>query len=158
MLNPDFKDMLSAFVAERVEFLVVGAYALAAHGAPRATGDLDFWIRRDTTNADRVFRALVTFGAPVAEISRRDLVTPDRIVQIGVEPTRIDILTSIDAVEFDEAWPNRLIANVGGIDVPLIGRKELIRNKRAVGRPRDLADIEALDAVRKRRRKRKKGD
>lgn len=150
--------MLSAFVAERVEFLVVGAYALAAHGAPRATASLDFWIRRDTTNADRVLRALGTFGAPVTEISRRDLVTPDRIVEIGVEPTRIDILTSIDAVEYDDAWPNRLVANVGGIDIPLIGRKELIRNKRAVGRPRDLADIEALKAVRNRRRKRKKGE
>ncbi len=143
--------MLSAFTDERVEFLVVGAYALAAHGAPRATGGLDFWIRRKPANAERVLRALTAFGAPIADISSEDFLTVDRIVQIGVEPSRIDILTSIDGVEFDDARPNRVVANVSGVDVPLIGREDLIRNKRAVGRLRDVADVSQLEEISQRR-------
>lgn len=137
--------MLSALTAESAEFLVVGAYALAAHGSPRATGDLDCWIRPTPENAERVFRALATFGAPLDQVSRDDLLAPGRIIQIGVAPARVDIMTSIDGVEFDEAWPNRLVVPVDGIDVPLIGRAELIRNKRATGRPRDLADVAQLE-------------
>jgi hypothetical protein len=147
MLNPDFRDMLSAFIAEDAEFLIVGAYALAAHGVPRATGDLDFWVRRTESNAVRVLRALEAFGAPTQGLGSSDLVTPDLVFQIGVEPSRIDILTSIDGVEFEEAWQERMIARIEGLDVPLLGLRHIISNKRAVGRPRDLADVAALEEL-----------
>jgi hypothetical protein len=144
MLNPDFKDMLSVFDEEEVEFLVVGAYAMAAHGAPRATGDLDFWIRPSKENAERVIRALMRFGVPMDEIAVEDFVTHDLVFQIGIEPNRIDLHTSIDGVDFGEAWENRITAEVGGLAVPVLGLAELIRNKQAVGRLRDLADVEEL--------------
>jgi hypothetical protein len=151
MLNPDFRDMLSAFIAEKVEFLVVGAYALSFHGLPRATGDLDFWIGRNEENAERVFRALQSFGAPTLDLTISDLLAPDLVFQIGIEPNRIDILTSVDGVEFDEAWKERVVANVDGLEVPIMSSRHLIQNKRAVGRPRDLADVLALEAELKRR-------
>ena len=145
MLNPDFRDMLSALCEEGAEFLLVGAYALAAHGLPRATGDMDIWIRRSEENAARVWRALQRFGAPLAGLTRDDLKTPDIVFQIGVAPRRIDILTSIDGVQFDEAWPNREAIVVEGLTIGVIGRSHLIRNKKAVGRPQDLADVAWLE-------------
>jgi hypothetical protein len=146
MLNPDFRDILSAFNAERVEYLVVGAYALAAHGLPRATGDIDLWVRPSPENAERVWRALAQFGAPLDQLSRSELTAPDIVVQIGVAPRRIDVLTSIDGVEFECAWSERLLASVDGITLPVIGRRHLAENKRAAGRPQDLADIRRLEA------------
>ena len=107
MLNPDFRDMLSALSAERAEYLLVGAYAVAVHGLPRATGDLDIWIRASDANARRVWRALGRFGAPLSELREADLQTPGIVVQIGVAPRRIDLLTAIDGVAFDEAWSER---------------------------------------------------
>lgn len=145
MLNPHFRDILSAFIAEDVEFLVVGAYALAAHGVPRATGDLDLWVRRSDDNAPRVLRALEAFGAPLEDLTADDLTRPDLVFQIGLEPARIDILTDIDGVTFEEAWGKRLVTPIDGLEVPIIGRDELIRNKRTLGRTKDLADIEALE-------------
>lgn len=153
MLNPDFRDLLSTFIAEDVEFLVVGAYALAAHGVPRATGDLDVWIRRSPENAKRVYAALTSFGAPVDEIAASDFVAPDLIFQIGVEPNRIDILTSIDGVEFGAAWPGRLEAVIDGLRIPLLGAEDLLKNKRAAGRAQDLADASRLEAELARRKR-----
>jgi hypothetical protein len=144
MLNPDFRDILSAFNAERVEFLLVGAYALAAHGLPRATGDIDLWIRPSTANAQCVSRALERFGAPRQGISLHDLETPELVVQLGLPPRRIDLMTSIDGVEFETAWRERVVINVEGIEVPTISRENLIANKRASGRPQDLADVARL--------------
>jgi hypothetical protein len=149
-MNRDFAEMLSALSAAGAEFLVVGAHALAAHGYPRATGDLDVWIAATPENAPRVWRALVTFGAPLHELSQDELARPGLVFQMGLPPARIDLLTSIDGVEFADAWPRRLEATVGGQRVPLIGAEDLIRNKRAVGRPRDLADVAELEALRKR--------
>ena len=106
-LNRDFHDILSCFNAEHVEYLVVGAYALAAHGLPRATGDIDLWVRPGAANASRVESALLTFGAPADRFSRADFESDDLILQIGVPPGRVDVITSIEAVTFDEAWPNR---------------------------------------------------
>jgi hypothetical protein len=146
MLNPDFRDMLSAFIAEEAEFLVVGAYALSAHGIPRATGDLDFWIRPTPANARRVLRSLETFGAPTDGLGEHELAAPDLVLQIGLEPNRIDILTSIEAVDFDEAWAERLVSRIDELEVPVLSRRHLLRNKRAVGRPQDLADVAALEA------------
>ena len=141
MLNPDFHDMLSVLCDEGAEFLLVGAYALATHGLPRATGDMDIWIRRSEENAERVWRALRRFGAPLTGLTEDDLNTPNLVFQIGIAPRRIDILTSIDAVQFDEAWPDRRVVEIEGLSIGVIGRLHLIRNKRAVGRPQDLADV-----------------
>lgn len=144
MLNPDFRDILSAFNAERVEYLLVGAYAVAAHGLPRATGDIDLWIRPSAANAKCVWRALGRFGAPLQGISIGDLETPELVVQVGLSPRRIDLMTSIDGVGFEAAWRERLMISVEGIEVPTISRDNLIANKRATGRPQDLADIARL--------------
>jgi len=145
LLNPDFRDILSGFSEEKVEFLLVGAYALAVYGLPRATGDIDLWIRLSAENARRVARALVTFGAPSSNISEEQLKTPGTVLQIGVAPRRIDILTSIDGVDFDDAWRDRTETLVEGLKVSVIGRRHLIQNKKAVGRPQDLADIARLE-------------
>ena len=154
MLNPDFRDMLSAFNAERVEYLVVGAYAMAQYGYVRATGDLDFWIQRTPENADRVLGALAAFGAPKGIVSRRDLLKTDIVVQVGVEPSRVDILTSVNGLEFEEAYEDRTETEVGGVRVPFVSLTHLIQNKRATGRERDRADVAMLQAASKRGKKR----
>jgi hypothetical protein len=144
VLNPDYRDMLSAFADAEVEYLVVGAYALAAHGHPRATGDIDLWVRPTLKNAKRVWRALSAFGAPLSDVQQSDFKEPDTVFQIGVSPRRIDILTTIEGVSFDRAWPERLEIELEGVQVPVIGRAHLIENKQALGRSQDKADIERL--------------
>jgi hypothetical protein len=144
-MNRDFVEMLSALRDAGVEYLVVGAHALAAHGRPRATGDLDLWVRPSAANAERVWAALKRFGAPLDQIQPSDLTTDDLVFQIGVAPARIDIMTGVSGLTFDEAWPERLTVPIGELVVPVIGRDALIRNKRAAGRPRDLADIAELE-------------
>jgi hypothetical protein len=143
-VNPDFVDLLRALSDAEARFLVVGAYAVSLHSRPRATGDLDLWIATDPGNAARVMAALRDFGAPLEEIGEPDLQQPEMVFQLGVPPRRIDILTSLTGLRFEGAWPNRVVVNVGGTDCPFLGRDDLVRNKRAVGRPRDLADLEAL--------------
>ena len=145
MLNPDYRDILSIFNEERVEYLVIGAYALAAHGLPRATGDIDLWIKRDERNAGRVWRSLVKFGAPVSDLKESDFSSPGMVYQIGVAPNRIDILTSIDGVEFNDAWRQRVEINIEDVLVFVISRAHLIANKKTVGRPQDLADVDRLE-------------
>jgi hypothetical protein len=140
MLNPDFRDMLSEFSDAGVEYLLVGAYALAVHGFPRATGDLDLWVRPDSVNARRVLHALVRFGAPVADFTEQDLSTRGTVIQIGVVPGRIDVLTDIEGVEFAVAWKSRLETQIEGITVPVLDRICLLKNKRACGRPKDMID------------------
>jgi len=144
-VNRDFVELLSAFNDHEVEYLVVGAHALAAHGHVRATKDLDVWIRPSDTNAAKAHRALAAFGAPLSELSVDDLTNEGTIFQIGVAPVRIDILTHIDGISFDEAWPARLSTRVGGIEASVLSREHLIRNKRASGRLQDLADLERLE-------------
>jgi hypothetical protein len=145
MLNPDYRDILSAFGKAGVDYLLVGAYALAAHGQPRATGDMDLWVHPGRGNAGRVMEALRAFGTPLGEIRREDFERPDVVLQIGVTPRRIDILTSIDGVDFQPAWEGRMEVEIGDLVVPVIGRSHFIENKRAVGRLQDLADIERLE-------------
>jgi hypothetical protein len=147
LLNPDFRDMLSAFCAEGVEFMLVGAYALAAHGYPRATGDIDLWIRCSGENAQRVWRALGRFGVPLFDLTVADLNRPVTVFQVGVAPNRIDILTAIDGVGFDEARPECKVIEVEGLTILVIGRAHLLRNKRASGRPKDQADIVWLESA-----------
>lgn len=146
-MNPDFRDLLSEFSAHGVEYLVVGAHALAAHGHVRATKDLDLWIRGSEENAARVHRALAAFGAPLGGLTVLDLATPGLVFQIGVEPVRIDVLNEIDGVEFEVAWPDRVEAVLNGLTVFVISRRHLIENKRASGRHQDLADLERLEEL-----------
>jgi|SRR5436190_23733486 len=143
-MNPDFVDLLRAFVGADVRFLIVGAYALALHGRPRATGDLDVWIDATPENAPRVLRALATFGAPLHDVTVDDFSRAGVVYQIGLPPGRIDILTQLTGITFADAWPGRQRGRFGDIDVDFIGREAFIRNKRATGRTRDLGDIEAL--------------
>ena len=145
MLNPDYRDMLSALSAAQVEYLVVGAYALAAHGLPRSTGDIDFWIRPTPENADRVFAALIQFGAPLQGLTRDDLSRAGTVFQIGVAPRRIDLLTAIDGIDFDIAWSDRETREVDGVSVPVLSRAHLLQNKRATGRPKDHLDADWLE-------------
>jgi hypothetical protein len=143
-MNQDFRDLLAEFNAQQVEFLLVGAHALAAHGHVRATQDLDVWIRPLPENARRVIEALRAFGAPLHDLTEKDLATPGVIFQIGVEPIRIDILTVIDGVQFEEAWTDRMISKLADQPVAVLSREHLIKNKLAVARTQDLADVEAL--------------
>jgi hypothetical protein len=137
--------MLSALSAEGVDYLLVGAYAMAVHGRPRATGDMDILVRPSAENARRVLRALDRFGAPLVDLTEEDLATPGTVFQIGLPPRRIDIMNEIDAVDFDEAWKGRVTREVDGIRLPVISREHLLRNKRAAGRPRDRADADWLE-------------
>ena len=144
MLNPDYRDMLSAFSECGVEFLVVGAYALAAHGLPRATGDIDLWIAPSDENAKRVHEAIVRFGAPTFGWTSEDFRKPEMVYQIGVEPRRIDIITSIRGVEFSQAWSRRIVLQIDGLEIPFLNSEDLIASKVAAGRPQDLADVARL--------------
>jgi hypothetical protein len=143
--NPDFKDLLSALNAHGVEFLIVGAHALAAHGHVRATKDLDVWVRPDPANARRLLAALRAFGAPTHAVTQDDFSAPGITFQIGVEPVRIDIITAVDGLTFEPAWQNRVTTAYGGVPVFVISRDDFIKNKRASARPQDLADIAALE-------------
>ena len=138
--------MVEALSSHGARFLVVGAHALAAHGVPRVTGDLDVWVEASRENAHRVWQALAAFGAPVdtLDLAESDFSTPDRVVQLGLPPFRIDLMTSISGVTFEEAWSGRLSGKLFGAPVFFLGREAFIRNKRASGRPKDLADIRAL--------------
>ncbi|HEV7509936.1 MAG TPA: hypothetical protein VGS07_34005 [Thermoanaerobaculia bacterium] len=131
-------------------FIVVGAHAMAAHGVPRATGDLDIWVRPDSENANKVWRALIDFGTPVEalQFSLKDLTIPGTVFQIGLPPRRVDILTDIDGITFDQAWPSRSVEKIDDLDVPFLGRQALLENKKASGRPKDLADVEILEGKR----------
>ena len=144
-MNRDFRDLFAEFNAHRVEFLIVGAHALAIHGHVRATRDLDVWIRPDRSNAGRVLEALNSFGAPISGLTLDDLSHPDLIFQIGVPPIRIDVMTSVSGVEFPEAWEARVMTRFVDQEAGVISREHLIRNKRASGRTQDLADLEALE-------------
>lgn len=145
MLNPDFRDILSCLKNEKVEFIIVGAYALAAHGLPRATGDIDIWVKNSPANAQRIIRALMKFGAPMSNLSEEDFISPGMIVQMGVEPCRIDLLTSIDGVEFSVAWKNKVTINIDNLKLHILSKADLLRNKLAVGRDKDQSDIAWLE-------------
>jgi hypothetical protein len=138
--------MLAALQAEEAVFIVVGAHAMAVHGVPRATGDLDVWVRPAPENAPKVLRALVEFGAPLEamNVQEEDLTKPGTVYQIGLPPRRIDIITDIDGVDFEEAWESKVISQVTGLAVPFLGWDVLLRNKKASGRPKDLSDLRLL--------------
>ena len=145
-MNRDFSELLLAFNANQVEYLIVGAHALAAYGHVRATKDLDVWIRPSDENSERVLKAITEFGAPLGGLTKADLTTTGTIFQIGIEPLRIDVITEIDGVDFADAWPERLSAKFGGVAVFVISKHHLIANKKKTGRLQDLADVEKLEA------------
>jgi len=144
-LTSDFSDLLRALNDAGARYLVVGAHALAYHCRPRATADLDVWVDSTRENAPRVYRALAKFGAPLERLTINDLLSEDLIFQIGLAPLRIDIITGIDGVKFSDAWRRRVEDSIDGVRIRIIGRKDLIRNKRAAGRLKDLADVASLE-------------
>ncbi len=146
-LYDDFADMLAALSTAQAEYLVVGGHAVAAHGVVRGTLDIDIFVRPSEENAQRVVSALRAWGAPIAShgVSAADFAKPDTVYQLGLPPRRIDILTSIDGVSFDEACEEQIEASVSGIVFPVIGRRALLANKRASGRHKDLGDVDALE-------------
>ncbi len=143
-IQPDFKEWLELCNVHGVEYLVVGGYALAWHGAPRFTGDLDLWVKPERENARKILAALVAFGFGGLGLQEDDFLQEDMVVQLGYPPVRIDLLTSLTGVTWDEAWKNREAGTYGQVPVYFLGRSDLIANKRALGRQRDLADLEAL--------------
>jgi hypothetical protein len=144
-LAPDFNEFIGSLNAHGVEFLIVGAYALALHGSPRFTGDLDVLVRPTPANAERLLAAIAAFGFPVHSLRPDDLLNPRRILQMGVEPVQIHVMTAITGVTWDEAWQSHVVARLGDHEAPFIGRDAFLRNKRATGRLKDLADAEAID-------------
>ena len=143
-VQPDYRDLLALFNAHEVEHIVVGAYALAFHGAPRFTADLDILVKADPENSQRILAALEEFGFKSVGLTVKDFQHPEKVVQLGVPPVRIDILTSLTGVPWEEAFSGRAEGKYGDIAVYFIGREQFIANKRALGRKRDLADLEAL--------------
>jgi hypothetical protein len=143
-IRTDFKELLELFNKHKVEYLIVGGYALAFHGAPRATGDIDLFVRPTHENAERILAALKDFGFGSLDLSRKDFTTPGMIVQLGVPPVRIDIITSVSGVSWEKADAGKVAGYYADAPVSFIGRDDLIANKKAIGRKRDVADIEAL--------------
>jgi hypothetical protein len=142
--NPDFKDLLKLFNAHKVEYIIVGAYALAYYGAPRYTGDIDLFINPTPGNARRILVALGKFGFDKIGLTAKDFTAPDKVIQLGVAPVRIDIVTSLTGVSWKQAEAGKESGLYGDVPVHYIGKKQLIANKRALGRNKDKADIEAL--------------
>jgi hypothetical protein len=154
--NDDFRDLIIALSDADARFMVVGGYAVAVHGRPRATKDLDVWVEPTLDNANRVLTALAEFGAAASDLSAEDLATPGTGFMMGRPPTRIDILTDLVGVDFDTAWSRATIAEVASdCRCRVIGLDDLISNKRAAGRPQDLADVEALERIRRLRARRR---
>ena len=144
-LAPDFDEFIGCLTAHGVEFIVVGAYALAFHGAPRFTGDLDILVRPALDNATRLLAALAAFGFPVTDLSPEAITDGRRMLQMGVPPVQIHVMSAISGVKWEEAWSDRVEGSLGSNSVQFLGRKTFLRNKRAAGRPKDLADIDALE-------------
>ena len=144
-LAPDFDEFIASLPAHGVEFVIVGAYALAFHGAPRFTGDLDVLVRPTRDNASRLLTALEAFGFPVAELTPNAIVDSRRMLQLGVPPVQLHVMSAITGVEWDEVWADRVAGPLGRHQVSFLGRTTFIRNKRAAARPKDLADIDALE-------------
>jgi len=143
-VQPDFKELLELLNAHKAEFIIAGAYALAFHGAPRFTGDIDIYVKPDPENAEKILSALKEFGFGSLDLTKEDLQNPDKVIQLGVAPVRVDLITSITGVPWQEASAGKVQGTYGDVPVYYLGRKEFLSNKKALGRKKDLADIEAL--------------
>ena len=148
MLNSDYKDMLQVLLDNDVKFLLVGAYAMGAHGYPRATGDIDIWVEPTAENSVKVYRSMEAFGAPLHQIDETTFATPDIVFQIGVAPRRIDMITTISGVGFDDAYRKRQTIEMEGLSIPILSLGDLIKNKRATGRDKDRLDADQLEKER----------
>ncbi len=146
-LNQDFEDLLSCLLAADVRFLLVGGYALAFHGHPRATKDMDVWVNPAADNAQRVLRALAAFGATTSDLTPAAFSEPRTVFQIGVPPRRVDLVCSIDGVDFADAWAGRETLHLDELEVPVIGLQAMLANKRSTGRLQDQADAEVIRAL-----------
>jgi predicted nucleotidyltransferase len=146
-LDKDLRELLELFRAKGVEFLVVGGHAVAFHGHPRLTEDLDLFVRPDAANGDRIVEALQEFGFGSLDITSEDFQADDRVIQLGRAPNRVDLLTRLYGVEFAAAWERRVAANLDSIGIWMISREDLIANKRATGRTQDNADAEFLEGI-----------
>jgi len=144
MLNEDYKEMLQLLLEEQVDFMIVGAYALGTHGYPRATGDIDIWVKPDIINSKKLYSALLRFGAPLGQIQIDEFSIEGVIFQIGVIPRRIDIITKIDGITYEEADEDKIIVEIEDLKIPVISLEKLIRNKIATGREKDQLDIKTL--------------
>ena len=140
----DFKELLELFNANKVEYLIVGGYALAFHGAPRFTGDIDLLVKADSQNAKRILSVLEDFGFGSLKLSQVDFTTPNNVIQLGTPPVRVDIMTSLTAIDWEKAQAGKVKGNYGDTTVYFISKEDFIANKRAMGRKKDIADIEAL--------------
>ena len=149
-LPKGLRTFIESLISQRVEFLVVGAHAVAFHGHPRFTGDIDLLVRPTKENAERVMAALSAFGFSSPGLSATDFIRPDAVVQIGRPPNRIDLLTAITGVGFDEAWAGRCAGTLSGIAVSFLGFESLLKNKQATGRSKDAEDVAKLQSIRKR--------
>lgn len=144
MFDPDFKGFIESLNKNRVDYLVVGAYAVAFHGYPRYTKDMDVWIRGDRANAERLLRALKDFGFEPIDLRIEALLEPETVIELGYPPNRIDLLTSLAGVDFEAAYPSRVEADIGGVSANFIDLVNLKKNKKATGRHQDLADLQQL--------------
>jgi len=147
--NQDYFDMFAALNTANVRYLIVGAYAVGFHAEPRTTKDIDLWVEASAENAQRLYKALADFGAPLEHATVEDFSNTEMVFQIGVPPNRIDIIMGLEGASFEEAWRNRVAAPYDGQEVFMIGREELIRVKKLAGRPQDVEDVKALEAVKK---------
>lgn len=143
-LSPDFKEFLKLLNENDVRYLLVGGYAVAFHGYPRTTGDMDIWIAIDPTNAQHVTKVLKEFGFNVEALNEKLFVDPKNIIRMGIPPFRIEIITSADGVDFEECYSKRVIAIIDGLEIFIISKKDLITNKKSAGRNKDLNDVENL--------------
>jgi len=140
----DFKELLTLLNVHKVEYIIVGAHALAYHGSPRYTGDMDIYVRPNTENARQIMKALTEFGFGSVGLSEADFSEPDKVVQLGYPPVRVDIITSVSGVSWDEVFSGKVAGSYGNVPVYYMGRQQYILNKRALDRKKDLADLEAL--------------
>ena len=150
LLNPDYRDMVECLLKEGVDFMLVGGYAVALYGWPRTTFDIDFWIMANTENSQAVMRAVKAFGAPLMGLTESDFNKPGMVFQIGTEPQRIDIISAVDGLNYADASRRAVKMNVDGLEIKVISIDDLIVNKRASGRPKDIADALALEKLKAR--------
>ena len=148
-MNSDFKELLKIFADRKVKYLIIGGYAVAKHAEPRYTKDLDIWIGNSSENAKRVFQSLKEFGAPLSNITIEDFTIPANVFQIGIEPSRIDILMGLKQLNFEECWTRRAASSLGDLEIYFISLDDLIFNKQLAGRPQDLRDAEILQLKKK---------
>jgi len=144
MLNEDYKEMLQILLNNEVKFLIVGAYAMGAHGYPRATGDFDIWVEASAENSKKIYKSLSEFGAPLFDITEKTFTEKGIFFQIGIAPRRIDIATHIDGVIFDEAYKTKELIEIENLKIPFISKENLIKNKQSTGREKDRIDADYL--------------